>query len=66
MGKPDFREDFRRDAVHQLAVRGYAVREVPERLGVRARSLYKWMKLYARAGSQAASVDHEAGNRQLA
>ena len=34
MGKPDFSEDFKRDAVHQIPVRGYAVREVSERLGV--------------------------------
>ncbi len=34
MGKPNFSEDFKRDAVHHIAVRGYAVREVSERLGV--------------------------------
>ena len=33
MGKPNFSEDFKRDAVHQIAVRGYAVREVSDRLG---------------------------------
>lgn len=43
----------------------YAVREVSERLGVSAHSLYKWMKLYAQAASQVASVDHEAENRRL-
>ncbi len=34
MGKPNFSEDFKRDAVHQITVRWYAVREVSERLGV--------------------------------
>ena len=34
MGKPNFSEDFKRDAVHHITVRGYAVREVSERLGV--------------------------------
>ena len=66
MGKPDFSEDFKRDAVHQITtVRGYAVREVSERLGVSTYSLYKWMKLYAKAASQTSSVDHEAENRRL-
>ena len=65
MGKPNFSEDFKRDAVHQITVRGYAVREVSERLGVSTYSLYKWMKLYAKAGSQTSSVDHEAENRRL-
>ena len=60
MGKPNFSEDFKRDAVHQITVRGYAVREVSERLGVSTYSLYKWMKLYAKAASQTSSVDHEA------
>ncbi len=32
MGTPKFSEDFKRDAVHQISVRGYAVREVSERL----------------------------------
>ena len=65
MGKPNFSEDFKRDAVHRITVRGYAVREVSERLGVSTYSLYKWMKLYAKAGSQTSSVDHEAENRRL-
>lgn len=65
MGKPNFSEDFKRDAVHQITERGYPVREVSERLGVSTHSLYKWMKLYAQAASQASSVDHEAENRRL-
>lgn len=65
MGKPNFSEDFKRDAVHQITGRGYPVREVSERLGVSTYSLYKWMKLYAKAASQASSVDHEAENRRL-
>jgi len=65
MGKPIFSEDFRRDAVHQITVRGYPVREVSERLGVSTYSLYKWMKQYAQAASKASDVDHEAENRRL-
>ena len=65
MGKSNYNDDFKRDAVHQIVARGYAVREVSGRLGVSAHSLYKWMKIYSKAASQAASVDHEAENRRL-
>jgi len=60
MGKSNFSDEFKRDAVHQIPVRGYPVREVSERLGVITYSLYKWMKLYAETASQASSVDHDA------
>ena len=40
MGKSNFSEDFKRDAVHQITVRGYPVREVSERLGVSTYSFY--------------------------
>ena len=65
MGKADFSEDFKRNTEHQITVRGYALREVSARLGVSTYSLYTWMKLYAKAASQASSVDHEAENRRL-
>lgn len=38
MGKANFIEDFRRDAVVQFAERGYLVAEVSERLSVRQQS----------------------------
>lgn len=65
MGKPNFSEDFKRDAVHQISVGGYAVREVSERLRVCCHSLNTWMNVYAQAASQAASVDHEVENQRL-
>ena len=65
IGKPNFSEDFKRDTVHQITVRGYPVREVSERLGVSTYSLYKWMKLYAKAASQASSAEQTAENRRL-
>ena len=46
MSKPNFTEDFKRDAVRQITERGYPVREVSERLGVSAYSLYAWKKQY--------------------
>lgn len=65
MGKPNFSEDFKRDAIHQIMVCRYPVREVSERLGDSTHSLYKWTKLCAKAPSQSSSVDHEAENRRL-
>lgn len=65
MGNAKFDDDFKRDAVHQITVRGYPVREVSERLGVSTHSLYKWMKTYAQAASKASGVDHEAESRRL-
>ena len=47
MGKANFTEDFKRDAVRQITDRGYPVSEVSQRLGVSAHSLYAWRKKYA-------------------
>lgn len=33
MGTSNYSDDFKRDAVHQITVRGYPVREVSQRLG---------------------------------
>ena len=65
MGTSNYSDDFKRDAVHQITVRGYPVREVSRRLGVSTHSLYKWMKLLAEPASKAPAVDHEAENRRL-
>ncbi len=65
MGTRDYSDDFKRDAVHQIAVRGYRVREVSTRLGVSAWSLYKWPKVYFAPASKQNAVDHEAENRRL-
>lgn len=37
MGPSNYSDEFKRDAVHQITVRGYPVREVSRRLGVRDR-----------------------------
>ncbi len=65
MGTRDYSDDFKRHAVHQIAVRGYRVREVSTRLGVSAWSLYKWLKVYGAPASKQNAVDHEAENRRL-
>ncbi len=40
MGKANFTEDFKREAVRQITERGYPDAEVWQRLGVSAHSLY--------------------------
>jgi transposase len=51
MSSTKFSDDFKRDAVAQITERGYPVREVSERLGVSAYSLYAWKKKFAKASS---------------
>jgi putative transposase len=45
MGKGNFSDDFKRDAVRQITERGYRVAEVSQRLGVSQPSLYVGKKL---------------------
>nr|WP_102248633.1 IS3 family transposase [Pseudorhizobium pelagicum] len=46
MGKGNFTEEFKRDAVRQITERGYPVAEVSQRLGVSQHSLYEWKKKF--------------------
>jgi len=41
MGTSNYSDEFKRDAVQQITVRGYPVAEVSRRLGVSKYSLYK-------------------------
>lgn len=52
MGTSNYSDEFKRDAVHRVTVRGYPVREVSQRLGVSTHSLYKWMKLFGEPASK--------------
>lgn len=63
MGKPNFSDEFKRDAVAQITERGYPVAEVSQRLGVSQHSLYSWKRQLAKAGSGDAGKDAEI--RQL-
>jgi transposase len=60
MGRGNFSDDFKRDAVRQITERGYPVSEVSQRLGVSAHSLYEWRKKYAsdvsKGGDQADEI----------
>ena len=49
MGKSNFSDEFKRDAVAQITERGYPVAEVSRRLGVSPHSLYAWKKKFAKA-----------------
>ena len=51
MGKPDFSDEFKRDAVAQITERGYPAAEVSERLGVSQHSLYAWKRQLAKVVS---------------
>jgi len=44
MSRASFSDEFKRDAVAQIATRGYSVAEVSKRLGVSAHSLYEWKR----------------------
>ena len=63
MGKPNFSDEFKRDAVAQITERGYPVAEVSQRLGVSAHSLYAWKRQFARQVCGDAGKDAEI--RQL-
>ena len=63
MGKPNFSDEFKRDAVAQIIDRGYRVAEVSRRLGVSPHSLYAWKRQLARQVSGDAGKDAEI--RQL-
>ena len=47
MGKANLNDDFKRDAVAQIAERGYPVAEVSQRLGVSPDSLYAWKRKFS-------------------
>lgn len=63
MGKPNFSDEFERDAVAQITERGYPVAEVSQRLGVSTHSLYAWKRQFAKMASGDTGKDAEI--RQL-
>lgn len=65
MGNARFSEDFKRDAVHQITVRGYPVAEVSQRLGVSTQSLYIWVKKFSKASDVDIKDDYATENRRL-
>lgn len=63
MGKPNFSDEFKRDAVAQITERGYPVAEVSQRLGVSPHSLYAWKRQLGNVVS--GDVGKDADIRQL-
>jgi len=62
MGKTNFSDDFKRDAVAQITERGYPVAEVSQRLGVSQHSLYAWKRKFSQPSG---SDDKDAEIRRL-
>lgn len=65
MGKANFTEDFKREAVVQITERGYPVAEVAARLGISKYSLYEWKKRYGKPAAAARDDDQAAEARRL-
>lgn len=65
MGKANFTEDFKRDAVVQITEGGYPVAEVAARLGISKYSLYEWRKQYGKPAAVARDDDQAAEVRRL-
>jgi transposase len=65
MGKANFTEDFKRDAVLQVTERGYPVAEVAARLGISKYSLYEWKKRYAKPAAATRDDDQAGEVRRL-
>jgi transposase len=65
MGARNYSDEFRRDAVQQIRVRGYPVREVLQRLGLSSHSLYTWLRLFVEPAPKLSGTDHEADNRRM-
>ena len=65
MGRGNFTEEFRLDAINQIRERGHSVADVAQRLGVSTHSLYGWMKRYAASPPVAVKEDQTAEIRRL-
>jgi len=52
--------EFNAEAVNQVVERGYPVREVAQRLGISAWSLYQWLRAHREADSPAAVAAQDA------
>lgn len=50
-GRIHFSDEFKKDAVSQVVDRGYAVKDVAERLGISTKSLYTWKAQFSKPDS---------------
>lgn len=65
MGRGNFTEDFKLDAIKQITERGHSVADVSKRLGVSTHSLYGWMRRYVARPAAAVNDDQSAEIRRL-
>ena len=65
MGKGNFTEEFKQDAVKQITERRYSVADVSKRLGVSSHSLYGWIKRYPAPIKPVAKDEQVAEIRRL-
>jgi transposase len=65
MGKANFTDEFKRDAVRQITERGYPVAEVSQRLGVSQHSLYEWRKKFSKPATGSGEADQATEVRRL-
>ncbi|WP_374807254.1 IS3 family transposase [Pseudochrobactrum kiredjianiae] len=65
MGKANFTDEFKLDAIKQITERGYSVADVSRRLGVSTHSLYSWRKRYNAPEKAAVQDDQLSEIRRL-
>ena len=65
MGKANFSDEFKRDAVAQITERGYPVAEVSKRLGVSSHSLYEWKRKLSKTSGADSDDGKDAEIRRL-
>ncbi|ABG29988.1 hypothetical protein CEP88_11640 [Roseobacter denitrificans] len=65
MGTSIYSDDFTRDAVHGITVRGNPVWEASELLTDSAHSPFKWISRFGETVRQAISIEQQAMNRHL-
>ena len=65
MGKSNFSDAFKIDAVNQITKRGYSVSDVSRRLGVSTHSLYSWLKRYNVSAKSTVQEDQSSEIRRL-
>ena len=61
-GQIRYSDEFKIDAVVQVVERGYAFKELAERLGISTKSIFTWMAKFSKPQRQA---DHEIEVRRL-
>jgi transposase len=65
MGRVNFTEGFRLDAIKQITERGHSVADVSKRLGVSTHSLYSWRKRYTASTPVVMKEDQSTEIRRL-